>query len=349
MRHRKTMIKGVVILAATAFLIPAAVWNAGEAQAPATPSVSTLKAKYKRPLDIPFPKNNAYTPARELLGRTLFFDPRLSGSNIMSCATCHNPALGWSDGLPRGLGHEMKQLGRRTPTILNLAWAELLFWDGRAANLEEQAAGPMQSPAEMNGTMNEIVDKIQRVPGYRKMFEAAYPGEGVTPVTITKAIATFERTVISNVAPFDYWIAGQENAISESAKRGFVLFNTKANCAVCHAGWTFTDHGFHDVGLPSTDIGRGKLAPTVATMQHAFKTPTLRNIDQRAPYMHDGSLVTLQQVVTFYQEGGTNRPSKSKNIKALNLSAADKADLVAFLQTLTSSDPLPAIPVLPRQ
>src|SRR5690242_8270841 len=224
MGHRKILIKGVVMLAATALMIPAAGWNHAEAQGAATPSVSALKAKYKRPIDIPFPKTNAYTPARELLGRTLFFDPRLSGSNIMSCATCHNPSLGWSDGLPRGLGHEMKQLGRRTPTVLNLAWAELLFWDGRAADLEEQAAGPMQSPAEMNGTMNEIVDKIQRLPSYRKMFEAAYPGEGVTPSTITKAIATFERTVVSGVAPFDYWIAGHENAISESAKRGFVLF-----------------------------------------------------------------------------------------------------------------------------
>jgi len=348
MVQRKILIKSAVMLVATALLIPAVSWSQ-QAPATATPSLSTLKAKYKRPSDIPFPKNNAYTPARELLGRTLFFDPRLSGSNFMSCATCHNPSLGWSDGLQRGLGHEMKQLGRRTPTILNLAWAELLFWDGRAANLEEQAAGPMQSPAEMNGTMNEIVDKIQRLPGYRKMFDAAYPGEGVTPATITKAIATFERTVVSSVAPFDYWIAGHEDAISESAKRGFAVFNGKGNCAVCHAGWTFTDGGFHDVGLPSTDIGRGKLTPAVATMKHAFKTPTLRNIEQRAPYMHDGSVTTLQQVVNFYDEGGAVRPSKSKNIKPLTLSAADKADLVAFLQTLTSSDPLPAIPVLPRQ
>ena len=172
MVQRKILIKSAVMLVATALLIPAVSWGQ-QAPATATPSLSTLKAKYKRPSDIPFPKNNAYTPARELLGRTLFFDPRLSGSNFMSCATCHNPSLGWSDGLQRGLGHEMKQLGRRTPTILNLAWAELLFWDGRAANLEEQAAGPMQSPAEMNGTMNEIVDKIQRLPGYRKMFDAA--------------------------------------------------------------------------------------------------------------------------------------------------------------------------------
>jgi len=179
------------------------------------------------------------------------------------------------------------------------------------------------------------------------MFEAAYPGEGITPATITKAIATFERTVVSNVAPFDYWIAGQENAISESAKRGFALFNGKANCAVCHAGWSFTDGSFHDVGLPSTDIGRGKLTPVV-TMQYAFKTPTLRSIDQRAPYMHDGSLTTLQQVVNFYQEGGATRASKSKNIKPLTLSAADKADLVAFMKTLTSADPVPVIPVLPR-
>jgi cytochrome c peroxidase len=243
----------------------------------------------------------------------------------------------------------MKQLGRKTPTILNLAWASALFWDGRAETLEEQAAGPMQNPAEMNGTMNEIVHKLQNVPAYRRMFEAAYPGEGITPFTITKAIATFERTIVSHVAPFDYWIAGREDAISDSAKRGFVLFNGKANCAVCHSGWSFTDGSFHDVGLPSPDIGRGKQLPSIPKMQHAFKTPTLRNIDQRAPYMHDGSLATLQKVVDFYQEGGTNRASKSKDMKALNLTAEEKIDLVAFLKTLTSGDPVPAVPALPRQ
>jgi len=344
----QVLAKALVMLAAGTLLLPAAGWNDAGAQG-ASPSPATFKAKYKRPTDIPFPKSNAYTPAREVLGRSLFFDPRLSGSNFLSCATCHNPSLGWSDGLPKALGHEMKQLGRKTPTILNLAWAPALFWDGRAESLEEQAAGPMQNPAEMNATMNEIVTKLQNVPGYRRMFEAAYPGEGITPLTITKAIATFERTVVSHVAPFDYWIAGQEDAISDSAKRGFVLFNSKANCAVCHSGWSFTDGSFHDVGLPSTDIGRGKLVPTVAKMQHAFKTPTLRNIDQRAPYMHDGSLATLQKVVEFYHEGGTNRPSKSKDMKPLNLTAEEKGDLVVFLRSLTSSDPAPAVPALPRQ
>lgn len=347
MRPGKMLGKGLAVLAVGALLVPATAWKHVEAQG-AAPVPAALKAKYKRPLEIPFPQTNTYTAARESLGRALFFDPRLSGSNFLSCATCHNPSLGWSDGLPRALGHEMKQLGRRTPTILNAAWSESLFWDGRAASLEEQAAGPMQSPAEMNGTMNEIVHKLQSLAGYRQMFEAAYPGEGITPVTITKAIATFERTVVSHVAPFDYWIAGQENAISESAKRGFVLFNGKANCSICHSGWTFTDSSFHDVGLPSTDVGRGKLVPGVVKMQHAFKTPTLRNIDQRAPYMHDGSLATLPKVVNFYQEGGVNRASKSKNIKALNLTVEEKSDLVAFLKTLTSTDPLPAVPTLPR-
>lgn len=348
MGHGKRLVNGFMILAVGAVLTAAAGGRQAEAQPAATPSLSAHKAKYKRPLDIPFPKANAYTSAREVLGRTLFFDPRLSGSNFLSCATCHNPALGWSDGLPRALGHEMKQLGRRTPTILNLAWVDSLFWDGRAASLEEQAAGPMQSPAEMNGTMNEIVHKVQSLAGYRRMFEAAYAGEGITPVTITKAIATFERTIVSHVAPFDSWIAGHEAAISDSAKRGFLLFNGKASCAVCHSGWSFTDGSFHDVGLPSTDIGRGKLVPAVAAMQHAFKTPTLRNIDQRAPYMHDGSLATLEQVVNFYDEGGVNRASKSKNVKALKLSVQEKADLVAFLKTLTSNDPSPVVPALPR-
>ena len=346
MGRREILARAFAILAVGALLIPAS--GLSGASAPAPPDVA-LKVKYKRPVEIPFPTANAYTPARELLGRTLFFDPRLSGSNFLSCATCHNPALGWSDGLPKALGHGMKPLGRKTPTILNLAWAPALFWDGRADSLEEQAAGPMQNPAEMNSTMTEIVAKLQAVPGYRRMFDAAYPGEGINAFTITKAIATFERTIVSNVAPFDYWIVGQEDAISDSAKRGFALFNGKANCAACHSGWAFTDGSFHDVGLASTDVGRGKLLPAIVTMKHAFKTPTLRNIDQRAPYMHDGSFPSLEKVVDFYQEGGAKRASKSKDMKSLSLTPPEKADLLAFLKTLTSGDPPPTVPTLPRQ
>ena len=306
-------------------------------------------SKYVRPKSIVYPVDNAYSEERELLGKMLFFDPRLSGSNWISCATCHNPALSWGDGLPKAIGHGMQVLGRRTPTILNLAWSPALFWDGRAASLEEQALGPIAAPGEMNMPLDQMLGKISSVPGYRSMFDKAYPNERIDEKTIAKAIANFERTVVSGKAPFDRWLEGDEQAVSDAAKRGFALFNGKANCAKCHGGWRFTDDSFHDIGLPGSDPGRGKLFQTVAIMQHAFKTPSLRNVERRAPYMHDGSENTLEDVIELYQTGGrVKRPSLSAEIKPLNLADQEKRDLIAFLQTLTSADRPTEIPALPR-
>ena len=336
-------------LAAVAAVSLTAWLGAHQAVGDAPPKLEELKAKYQRPSAIPFPTDNRYTKEREQLGRTLFFDPRLSASQIMSCATCHNPALSWGDGLPKAVGHGMNQLERRTPTILNLAEAERLFWDGRATSLEEQALGPIEAPGEMNMPLPRALDALRGIAGYRTMFEAAYPGEGITAETLGKAIATFERTVVSGVAPFDEWLAGRESAISENAKRGFVLFNAKANCAKCHTGWNFTDHSFHDLGMRDADIGRGKHLPRLQRMQHAFKTPTLRNVEGRRPYMHDGSLATLEEVIDYYDRGGdAKRPSLAPEMQSLSLSAEEKRDLVAFLRTLTSADAPVQIPLLPR-
>ncbi|HTI68399.1 MAG TPA: cytochrome c peroxidase [Candidatus Limnocylindria bacterium] len=305
-------------------------------------------AKYRRPASVPCPEDNRPSAARVDLGKRLFFDPRLSGPNSISCASCHNPAFSWGDGLPKGVGFGSKELGRRTPTILNVAFGELMFWDGRAASLEEQALGPIQSPGEMNQPLEGMVTKLQNIPGYQPLFEKAYPGEPIAPATIAKAIATFERTVISEKAPFDDWVTGNESAISASAKRGFDLFNTKANCAACHTGWNFTDDGFHDIGLVSTDIGRGKHLPQVEAVQFAFKTPTLRNADRRAPYMHDGSEKSLEEVVDYYTRGGTTkRPSLAQEIKPFVLTSGEKDDLCNFIRTLTSNDQPVSIPTLP--
>lgn len=307
------------------------------------------KAQFFRPQSVPFPAENAPNQDREALGKLLFFDPRLSGSNSISCASCHNPAFGWGDGLPKGVGHGSAQLDRRTPTILNTAFAELLFWDGRASSLEEQALGPMGSPKEMNQSLETLSEELEEIPGYRPLFEKAYPGEGISPQTVAKAIAVFERTVISAQAPFDAWIEGDENAISDSAKRGFDLFNTKASCVQCHSGWNFTDDGFHDIGVAGEDIGRGKFLPAVAAVQHAFKTPTLRNADQRAPFMHDGSEETLEECVEFYNRGGNvKRPSLSDDVHPLGLTPQEMDDLCAFIRTLTSQDTPTTIPTLPR-
>jgi cytochrome c peroxidase len=283
-----------------------------------------------------------------VLGRTLFFDPRLSGSKFISCATCHNPGFAWGDGLPKGIGDGMKPLKRRTPTILNAAYGDLMFWDGRADSLEAQALGPIQSAAEMNMPLGQAVERVSSLSGYRPLFEKAYPGEPVSGKTIAKAIATFERTVVSGQAPFDRWIDGDDRAISEQARRGFDLFNHKAECVQCHSGWNFTDSGFHDIGVNDEDLGRGALLK-IEAMQHAFKTPTLRNVAVRAPYMHNGSELNLEAVVDFYDEGGkAQRPSLATEIHPLHLTADEKADVVEFLRTLTSTDKAIAIPALPR-
>jgi cytochrome c peroxidase len=239
----------------------------------------------------------------------------------------------------------MTVLGRRTPTVLNLAWTELLMWDGRKASLEEQALGPMEAKVEMNQDLDELPQKLSAIEGYRRQFEAIFPQDGITLDTIAKAIATYERTIVSGEAPFDRWIEGDEDAISESAKRGFVTFNTKGNCAACHAGWNFSDGGFYDIGLPDEDVGRFAILD-LPSMQHAFKTPTLREVELRGPYMHDGSVATLEAVIEHYDNGFVERPSLSGEMRKLDLTREEKADLVAFLSTLTGENPPVNVPLL---
>jgi len=313
-----------------------------------TPSIESLKADYRRPNSIPFPKENPYTATKAALGKALYFDTRLSGANLLSCASCHSPAFGWGDGQPKGIGHGMKPLGRRSPSIVNAAFVQVFMWDGRAASLEEQALGPIKTDVEMNMPVEKLIEKLKGVAEYGPMFQAAFPGEEMTLEHIAKAIATYERTVVSGHAPFDAWIDGNEKAISAEAKRGFVLFNAKANCVQCHSGWNFTDDSFHDIGLPDADIGRGKFLPAIVKMQQAFKTPGLREISRRGPYMHNGSVATIEAVIDHYNDGGVNRPSRSAQIKPLGLTKPERADLIAFLNTLTSDMDPTMVPVLPR-
>ena len=312
------------------------------------PSIAQLRIDYRRPAIIPFPKDNPYTPEKATLGKKLYFDTRLSAANVLSCATCHNPGYGWGDGQPTGVGHNMKSLARRSPSIINAAYGLIFMWDGRAGSLEEQALGPIKADVEMNLPIDQLLARLRAIPEYGPLFAAAFPKEGLAPETIAKAIATYERTVVSGRAPFDEWIDGNEKAISDEAKRGFVSFNTKAKCSDCHSGWNFTDDSFHDIGLPSEDVGRGKFLPDIVKMQRAFKTPGLREITRRGPYMHDGSVATLEGVIDHYVKGGIARGSRSELMKPVALSAQEQSDLVAFMQTLRSDvDPTP-VPVLPR-
>lgn len=312
-------------------------------------TLEALKAQYKRPADIPFPKDNLYSKEKATLGKTLFFETRISRSGVMNCASCHNPGFNWTDGNAKGIGDHHQILGRKDPALLNLAWDELFFWDGRADSLEHQVVGPIEAAGEMNMKLPEAVARIKTIKEYHALFAHAFPGEqdAITKDNIAKALATYVRTIVSEKAPFDHWVNGDDQAISENAKRGFMIFNTKGNCASCHSGWRQSDGSFHDIGIKDDDIGRGKFLP-MTQMQHAFKTVGLRNIDRRAPYMHNGSMNTLEEVIDHYDHGFVQRKSLSDQIKPLNLTPQEKKDLVAYLKTLTSEDKPVTIPDMPK-
>jgi len=310
-----------------------------------------LRQQYRRPAQIPYPKDDPYSRAKSELGRTLFFDPILSGAKVRSCSTCHNPSLSWSDGQPRAIGEKQQPLasGLRTPTLLNVAWTPKLGWDGHFGDLESVALGPITSPDNMNLPEPELIERLSAIPGYVTAFDAAFGKGEITAPKIEQALATFERSIVSTEAPFDRWIRGDETAIDAAAKRGFAVFNGKGNCAACHSGWAFTDASFHDIGVAKNDdIGRGRLFRTSVKLQHAFKTPTLRDVARRGPYMHDGSLATLQDVIDLYNRGGIDRPSRDDQIHRLDLPQSDKADLIAFLQTLNGAPQPFVLPSLPR-
>lgn len=312
------------------------------------PRDDEIRAQYRRPDAIPFPPGNPYTPEKVHLGHILYNDTRLSDTGALSCASCHNPGFGYGDGLQRAIGHDLKPGQRRSPSIIDDAWGESFMWDGRSASLEEQAIGPITNPAEMNTSIDRLIHTLSGIPSYQALFEAAFPHEPITAGAVADAIATYERTVVSGSAPFDAWVEGDAAAIPDAAKRGFDLFNTKARCASCHSGWRFTDEGFHDIGLPDGDLGRGVLLPRHPAMRHAFKTPNLRDIERRGPYMHDGSLPTLEAVIAHYNQGGVDRPSRSPTVGPLGLSSDEQSDIVAFLRTLTSPAEPEFIPALPR-
>ncbi|HET9645410.1 MAG TPA: cytochrome c peroxidase [Burkholderiaceae bacterium] len=319
--------------------------------APAVPAPTSADLHWKLP-GVPIPEQNANTPARVELGRSLFFDPRISGNGAISCATCHNPTLGWSDGLKTAVGMNGKVLPRATPTVVNTAYNTQFMWDGRKKSLEDQALGPMKTPEEMNTNFPATISRLKASSGYVSMFEKAYPGEGITEETMAKAIAAFERTVVSNDSPFDRWLAGDRTAITESQWRGFKVFTdpNKGNCAACHTGPNFTDNGYHNIGIKASgqpDLGRFNIK-SLASMKGAFKTPTLRDIELTAPYFHDGSAATLRDVVEHYTRGGDDRSNLSPNMKPLALTEQDKDDLVQFMKALSSHPQVVAVPRLPQ-
>ena len=302
---------------------------------------------------VPAVEGNPTTPDKVQLGKALFFDPRLSANGAISCASCHNPALGWTDGLKTGVGINGTLLGRATPTIANVAFNTQFMWDGRKKSLEDQALGPMKTPEEMRTDLTAAVHMLSTLDGYRDMFAKAFPGEPIGEDTIAKAIAAFERTVVSTDSRFDRWLAGERTALTRAQWRGYQVFKDpeRGNCAACHSGANFTNNGFHNIGILQaegrSDDGRFKVRP-LASMKGAFKTPTLRDIALTAPYFHDGSAPTLMAVVEHYNRGGDDKTNLSKDVRALNLDETDKADLVAFLEALTGHQTAVAVPALPQ-
>ncbi|MBI1243983.1 MAG: tryptophan tryptophylquinone biosynthesis enzyme MauG [Alphaproteobacteria bacterium] len=317
-------------------------------QAAIDPKQKEVMDTYRRPKDIPFDKENPYSREKADLGRALFFDARLGHENAVSCATCHVPGLGWGDGLVKSPATLGRTMPRHSSTLANLAWDELYFWDGRVDSLEAQMLAAVAGPG-MNTPHAELEKKLKAIPGYAPLFAKAFPGggEAITAANVSKAIAVYERTIVSGRSPFDAWIEGDEAAISDDAKQGFWVFNGKAHCAACHSSWRFTDGSFHDIGLPGEDPGRGRALKTIVKMQHAFKTPSLRDVTLSAPYFHDGSGGTLIDVVNHYDKGGIQRDSLSVEMKALGLSNVEKRQLLAFLATLTATGEPTRVPALP--
>ncbi len=292
----------------------------------------SIFARPKVPLSTP---ENSH---RVELGRALFADSRLSGDGTRACASCHNPARGFTDGLKTAMGRDGSVLQRNTPGLYNLAWSSLFFTDGRVASLEEQSRVPITTANEMGGDFATIVTRLKSDPPLAETFAVAFPATPeISEQTIVAALSAFERTLVSQGSRFDHWVDGDDAALTAQERDGFGLFVGKAGCAGCHGGWRFTDDGFRDIGLPGDDPGRSAIVGGAPALRQ-FKTPGLRELEHTAPYMHDGSLKTLRDVVDHYAGGFVKRPSVDSNlVRDLVLTEAEKEALIAFLKTLSSA------------
>lgn len=288
-------------------------------------------------LPIQWPKDNPYTPEKAELGRLLYFDKRLSADNTVSCASCHHPKFAYTDGAPVSTGMKGQKGGRSAPTVINRAYSMAQFWDGRAASLEEQAKGPIQNPIEMGHTHEKVTSKLNQVAGYRKLFGQVFGTENFTIDHMAMAIATFERTVLSGNSAYDKYKAGNKKAMTAEQIHGMNVYFDKAKCDKCHEGINFTSNAYHNIGVgmdqPKPDEGRFAVTKNPADFGR-FKTPTLRDIARTGPYMHDGSIKTLEEVVEFYNKGGIKNKNLDEDMKPLNLGSSEKKALVAFMKAL---------------
>lgn len=288
------------------------------------------------------PKDNPLTKDKVELGKLLFFDKRLSANDTIACASCHVPSLAFTDGQPVSTGIHGQKGGRSAPTAINRVFSSAQFWDGRAATLEEQSVGPFANPIEHGfKDHDELVAKVKSIAGYGPLFERAFGSPAITTDLIGKAIASFQRTLLSGNSAYDRFTMGnEEQALSANAQNGLRVFLGKGQCLRCHFGFNFADERYHNLGAgwdqqskSFTDVGRHQVTNKPEDMG-AFKTPTLREVAKTAPYMHDGSLATLREVIDFYDQGGIPNPRLDPVIKPLNLTEQEKTDLVEFMESL---------------
>ncbi len=313
----------------------------------------------------PLPVLTAPDQKLVVLGQALFFDRRLSGDSTMNCAVCHIPAEGFANGQPLSPAYPTTKHWRHSQGLINAAYLERLFWDGRAESLEEQAVGPIESPFEMNLNLDYLVARLREEPAYRKAFQAAFGAE-VTRERILAALAAFERTLVVNDSPFDRYLAGDRQALGDKALQGAgIFYGSRGGCARCHAGPLLSDQKFHNLGVPESqellndplrratrnfflytmkvepmerDPGRYAVTRNRADMG-AFRTPPLRQVAQTAPYMHNGALGTLEDVIDFFDRGGGDDPGKSPLLQPLHLTAGEKEALKIFLESLSGTLP----------
>jgi cytochrome c peroxidase len=280
--------------------------------------------------------DNPATAAKIELGRRLFHDRRLSGDLRVSCATCHIPERAFTDGRPFSPAAEGRRMPRHTPTVLNAAYYQSWNWDGKFTSIREHTLGTMGNPRNMNLQDEQLlIARLEGVPAYRTLFLEAF-GAGPTRERVAQAIEVYQRTLTTPDSPFDRYARGDKRALTDAQKRGLMLFTGKANCTECHYGSNFTDGAFHALGVKTDDPGRAKVTGLDMDLK-TFKTPTLRNVSLTAPYMHDGSVATLRDVIDFYDAGGGAEEPKTPLLRKLHLSKSEKSDLLAFLRSLTGT------------
>ena len=300
---------------------------------------------------VPVPEDNPVTAEKIELGKMLFFDKRLSGDNTLSCATCHNPKAGWTLHRANAVGIKDQEGDRNIPTIINAAYYEEHFWDGRAPGLEAQAVGPIQNPIEMGQSLDDLVKELSEVPAYVERFQKAF-GTDVTKDAIAKALASFERTILGGNSPYDKFKAGDEKALNDIQKKGLELFES-VGCSTCHTPPLFSNHRYYNagVGMDKEKIDEGRKNVTKKDSDLGkFRVPEIRNVAETAPYFHDGSAETLEDAVALMGGGGKDNPNLSSMLKAVRdskLTEDDRKALVEFLKTLTGDYPIVEAPELP--